>query len=93
MDHYLTDWNDPTTLYETVVEAVASVTGRARSTIGAEYDHAHARTLRDLFDPDAETRPSTGVVKFVVASCTVSVHSDGRFVVEPPDSIAHDAAH
>lgn len=86
---YRTTWNKTTSLHDVIVEGVVTATGRARSIIEDRYDRAHARSLRDLFDADDTSVPSTGVVKFVVAACTVSVHSDGRLIVEPPDSIHH----
>jgi len=79
---YHATWNDTTALYDTIVETVATATNTARSTVEAQYDPAHARSLRDLFDAKHPV-PATGVVKFVVAACTVTVHSDGRLVVEP----------
>ena len=88
--NYLTNWSDINSLYETIIEAVATRADTARSTIRMEYDPAHAHSLRELFDGETTDTPSTGVIKFVVAACTVSVHSDGRLIVEPPDTGHHD---
>jgi hypothetical protein len=88
-DAYRTTWNDTNDLYAAIVETVGTATDLASSTIVEQYDRAHARALRDLFDGDGGSVTATGVVKFVVGTCTVSVHSDGRLVVEPPDE-THD---
>ncbi|WP_323676270.1 HalOD1 output domain-containing protein [Halorubellus sp. PRR65] len=89
-ERYHTTWDDTTSLHDSVAETVATATDSARSVVEDEYDRAHARSIRDLFDAETTAVPSTGVVKFVVAACTVSVHSDGRLVVDPPDGPHHD---
>ena len=82
--HYLTRWGDETPLYEAVTDGVSTVTGDARSAVAARYDRAHALALSRLFGGESESAtPSTGVVKFVISECVVSVHSDGQLSVSP----------
>ncbi|QGN07233.1 hypothetical protein Hrd1104_07900 [Halorhabdus sp. CBA1104] len=88
---YLTRWGAETPLYEAVTDAVSAVTGDARSAVASRYDRAHAVALSQLFGEDDDpSTPSTGVVKFLVSECVVSVHSDGRLAVSPADR-DHDA--
>ncbi|WP_115864410.1 HalOD1 output domain-containing protein [Halorussus litoreus] len=83
---YLSRWGDETPLYEAVTDAVSTVTGDARSAVASRYDRAHAFALSQLFGGDDEpSTPSTGVVKFPISECVVSVHSDGRLSVSPAD--------
>ena len=83
---HLARWGDETPLYEAVTDAVSTVTGDARSAVASRYDRAHAFALSQLFgSDDAPPTPSTGVVKFPVSECVVSVHSDGRLSVSLAD--------
>lgn len=83
---YLARWGDETPLYEAVTDAVSTVTGDARSAVASRYDRAHALALSQLFGrDDAPPTPSTGVVKFPISECVVSVHSDGRLAVRLAD--------
>jgi hypothetical protein len=83
--HYLTRWGDEKPLYEAVTDAVSTFTGDARSAVASKYDRAHAATLSQLFGGvDEPPTPSTGVVKFLISECVVSVHSDGRLAVSLP---------
>ncbi|TKX46377.1 hypothetical protein EXE41_10235 [Halorubrum sp. SD690R] len=84
-DRQLAHW-DESALYEAVTEAVSNATGTARSTVASRYDRAHAAALSRLFgEGDGEATPSTGVVKFVLSECVVSVHSSGRISASPAD--------
>jgi len=81
---YSARWGDETSLYDAVTDAVSTVTGDARSVVASQYDQAHAFALSQLFSGDDKAlRPtaSTGVVKFIVSECVVSVHSDGQLFV------------
>jgi len=81
---YLARWGDETPLYEAVTDAVSAVSGDAHSAVAAQYDRAHAFALSQLFGDDDDPS-STGVVKFAISECVVSVHSDGRLSVSPAD--------
>ena len=84
--HYLAQWGEETPLYEAVTDAVSNVTGDARSAVASRYDRAHAFALSQLFGgADDSSTPSTGVVKFPISECVVSVHSDGRLSVSLAD--------
>jgi hypothetical protein len=84
---YLARWGDETPLYEAVTDAVSTVTGDSRATVVSRYDRGHASALSRLFGGvDGPPTPSTGVVKFLVLNCVVSVHSDGRLLVSLVDS-------
>jgi len=83
---YLAHWGNETPLYDAVTDAVSTVTGDTRSAVASRYDQAHAFALSQLFgEEDGASPPSTGVVKFIVSECVVSVHSDGRLLVNPTD--------
>jgi hypothetical protein len=83
---YLARWGNETPLYEAVTDAVSTVTGDARSAVASRYDRAHAFALSQLFGgADGPSTPSTGVVKFVLSECVVSVHSDGQLSVSLAD--------
>jgi hypothetical protein len=83
---YLARWGDETPLYEAVTGAVSTVTGDARSAVASRYDRAHAFALSQLFGgDDGPSTSSTGVVKFPISECVVSVHSDGRLWVSLAD--------
>lgn len=89
---YLDRWGDEAPLYEAVTDAVSTVTGDAPSEIASEYDQAHALALSQLFgDADNVSTPSTGVAKFVLSECIVSVHSDGRLLLRPANEVRHSA--
>jgi len=83
---HLARWGDETSLYEAVTDAVSTVTGDARSTVASRYDKSHAYALSQLFGKvDGVSTPSTGVVKFVLSECVVSVHSHGELSVKLAD--------
>lgn len=83
---YLARWGDETPLYEAITDGVATVNDDPRSVVAAEYDRAHALALSRLFGAETEpATPSTGVVKFVLSECVVSVHSDGQLSVSRAD--------
>jgi hypothetical protein len=83
---YLARWDNETSLYEAVTDAVSTVTGDARSAVASRYDRAHAFALSQLFGGvDEASTSSTGVVKFVLSECVVSVHSDGQLSVSLTD--------
>ena len=87
---YLAHWGEETSLYEAVTDAVSTVSGEASSTVESQYDRAHAFALARLFGASDEGRsPSTGVVKFALAGCIVSVHSDGQLSVSPTDDTGY----
>lgn len=82
----LARWGNETPLYEAVTDAVSTVTGDAHLTVASRYDREHAFALRKLFGAaDGASTPSTGVVKFVLSECVVSVHSDGQLSVRLAD--------
>ena len=84
--HYLARWGNETPLYDAVTDAVSTVTGDAHSAVASRYDRAHAFALSQLFGgADEASTPSTGVVKFVLSECVVSVHSDGQLSVSLAD--------
>jgi len=88
-DRQLARWDDESSLYEAVTDAVSSATGTARSTVASQYDRAHAVALSRLFGENEGTAtPSTGVVKFVLSECVVSVHNSGQVSVSPVDETA-----
>ena len=79
---YLARWGNVTPLYEAVTDAVSTVTGDARSVVTSRYDKAHAFAISQLFGGvNGTSTSSTGVVKFVLSECVVSVHSDGQLSV------------
>jgi len=83
---YLARWGNEIPLYEAVTGAVSTVTGDDHSAVASRYDRAHAFALSQLFGgADEASTPSTGVVKFVVSECVVSVHSDGQLSVSLAD--------
>ena len=83
---YLARWGGETPLYEAVTNAVSIVTGDARSAVASRYDRAHASALSQLFGGDDDlSTSSTGVVKFPLSECIVSVYSDGRLSASPAD--------
>lgn len=83
---YLARWGKETPLYEAVTDAVSTVTGETRSAVASRYDRAHAFALSQLFGGvDGVSTSSTGVVKFVLSECVVSVHSDGQLSVSLAD--------
>ncbi|MDB2250056.1 MULTISPECIES: HalOD1 output domain-containing protein [Halorubrum] len=83
---YVARWGNETPLYEAITDAVSTVTGDARSAVASRYDRTHAFALSQLFGgADEASTPSTGVVKFVLSECVVSVHSDGQLSVSLAD--------
>lgn len=90
-DRYQARWGNETPLYETVTNAVSAVTGDARSVVASRYDRAHAFALSQLFGGvDEASTASTGVVKFMLSGCLVSVHSDGQLSVSLAERNAID---
>jgi hypothetical protein len=90
---YLTRWGRETPLYQAVTDAVSTVTGATRSTIASQYDQAHAFAVSRLFgEADEVSTSSTGVVKFVLSECIVSVHSDGQLSVRLADESEDNSA-
>jgi hypothetical protein len=89
---YLARWGDERSLHEAVSDAVSTVSGDARSTVASRYDRAHALALSRLFGhDDGASTPSTGVVKFALSECVVSVHSHGQLSVKPADHVRSEA--
>lgn len=83
---YHARWGDETGLYEAVTTGVSTVSGEARSAVASQYDKVHAFTLSQLFaGADEQQMPSTGVVKFLICECVVSVHSDGQLSISLAD--------
>ena len=81
--HY---WNEAGSLRESIVEAVATATGTDATAVAADYGEDHSRTVERLFGGATDEEPqSYGVVRFTLAGSIVTVHSDGRLVVESAD--------
>lgn len=81
---HIAHWDSTSSLYEAVTTAVSAVSGEARSAVASKYDETHASALSRLFGEGSDaSASSTGVVKFVLSECVVSVHSDGQIAVDP----------
>lgn len=84
--HY---WNEAGSLRESIVEAVATATGTDATAVATDYGEDHSRTVERLFGGATDEDPqSYGVVRFTLAGSVVTVHSDGRLVVESADGAA-----
>lgn len=84
--HY---WDEAGSLRESIVEAVATATGTNTTAVAADYGEDHSRTVERLFGGTTDEEPrSYGVIRFTLAGSTVTVHSDGRLVVESTDGAA-----
>lgn len=84
--HY---WKEAGSLRESIVEAVATATDTDVTAVAADYGEDHSRTVERLFGGVTDEDPqSYGVVRFTLAGSVVTVHSDGRLVVESADGAA-----
>lgn len=83
------DWTDAGSLRESIVGAVAAATNTDATAVAADYGEDHSRTVERLFGGATNDGPqSYGVVRFTLAGSVVTVHSDGRLVVESADETA-----
>ena len=82
-------WDGATSLRESIIKAVATATGMEAETVAAHYGAEHSQTVERLFgDPVADESRSYGLVRFVLYGSLVTVHSDGRLIVEFEDNEA-----
>ena len=83
------DWTEAGSLRESIVGAVAAATGTDATVVAADYREDHSRSVERLFGGATNDEPrSYGVVRFTLAGSVVTVHSDGRLVVESTDGPA-----
>lgn len=83
------DWQDVGSLRESIVGAVAAATNTDATVVAADYGEDHSRSVERLFGGATDDEPrSYGVVRFTLAGSVVTVHSDGRLVVETADEAA-----
>jgi len=80
------DFDGPAKLSTTVVHAVADVAGAEMTeTESTLFQHVDPDSLDDLFSPAGPNAPRTnGHVSFTVWGHEVTVYSNGRIVIVPP---------
>lgn len=79
------EWEAVDSLSTLVVETVAEVSGKSPTELEQLYTRIDTDALDRLFRPVADGPSRTGgKVEFPFDGYVVSVHADGRVVVEPP---------
>lgn len=79
------EWEDVDSLATLVVEMVVEVSGKSPMELEQLYARIDTDALDRLFRPIADGSSRTGGrVEFPFDDYVVSVHADGRVVVEPP---------
>lgn len=83
--HLQYDWNDDAPLSEYVAGAVAAVTDRDRSELGALYESIDPAALDRILQPVVgdELRKDGGCVAFTYADCDITVYWDGEVTIHP----------
>lgn len=83
--HLYHDWDDDSTLVETVLHSVAAITNLDPTDLDSPNDSIDTDALESLFRPlcNGQARES-GYVSFPLNDCAVVVHADGEVEVHPP---------
>lgn len=81
--HY--DWSTPESVSLTVIRAIAAVTGKKTDEVTPLYTCLDPEALDALFRPTRETPRAKGQVSFTLDGQTVTIHGDGRIVINPVD--------
>lgn len=82
-------WDGDASLRESIIGAVATVTGADTETIAAHYGIEHSRIVERLFGDSSTDDPrSYGLIRFLLYGSIVTVHSDGRLTVAVEDDDA-----
>jgi hypothetical protein len=78
-------WREPGSLWDSVVDAVSTVSEADRSTVASFYSRTHAQLIEQLFARGGSLGDplTTGVVRFDVVDCLVAISSGGRIAVDP----------
>ena len=84
--HLHHDWGTNQSLIETIVFAVAAVTGRPPTEIEPLYDVIDPDALAVLFRPVSDAKPrDDGFVSFTFDGQAVTVRATGEIIIDVPD--------
>lgn len=86
-EQYEYAWESDTPLTVAVVEAVSPVRGKRPEALDPLGSVIDADALEKLFEPRGHEDINENVdhVRFEYEACKVTVYSEGRIVIEPPD--------
>lgn len=90
--HFNHDWGTNQSVLETIVFAVAAVTGKPPAEVEPLYNVIDPDALSVLFSPISDENPrSDGAVSFTFEDQAVTVHASGEIIIDVPDDAELEA--